>query len=380
MRRPGKRPSTPSSSSSGSGNSGRAMTLPGRPSTSRRTIALHVDGKPRQDGVASFLASRGIALPPGSLDDGPGFASVQALGRLKDRSFLQRLEQHGVEIYAPAITLVRRCAPAGHRTAVVSSSNNCAAVMRAVGIAGLFDARVDGIDVARRSVWAGKPAPDAFLEAARRLGVAPQRAVVIEDAVAGVAAGRAGRFGLVIGVDRGGRRWHCARPAPTTSSPISRKSRSPASRDPRGRWSSKGFDPAQGRPARSALHPRQRLLRHPQRLSGQPSPTGCTTRRPTWQAATTGFATEIAGRIVENEDLVSLTDWTGAALSDRRRPTGRCCAVPRCSPTHKHRHRAWRADAAAALRRRPEGRHSALEERRLVSMDDMHRAGHASCV
>lgn len=163
----------------------------------------HVDGKPRHDGVSAFLASRGIALPFGAPQDAPDAQTVRALGKLKDRYFTQHLEQHGVELYEASIALVRTLRAHDVRTAVVSSSNNCAAVLDAVGIADLFDVRVDGTDVTRLSLE-GKPAPDAFLEAARRLNVEPSRSVVVEDAIAGVSAGRAGEFGSVIGVDRTG--------------------------------------------------------------------------------------------------------------------------------------------------------------------------------
>lgn len=163
----------------------------------------YVDGKPRYDGVAEFLESRGIELPLGAPEDGPDVQSVHALGSLKDRYFREQLEQHGVEPYEPAIALVRTLRAHEIKTAVVSSSNNCAVVLEAAGIAQLFDARVDGLDLTRLELD-GKPAPDAFLEAARRVGAVPSRAVVVEDAIAGVAAGRAGGFGCVIGVDRRG--------------------------------------------------------------------------------------------------------------------------------------------------------------------------------
>jgi HAD superfamily hydrolase (TIGR01509 family) len=163
----------------------------------------YVDGKPRYDGVASFLHARNITLQQGNADDDPGIQSVCALGNLKDRYFLQLLAQRGVAVYDSSIALVRSLRRLGFKTAVVSSSNNCLAVLEAAGIAALFDVRVDGLDVAALNLR-GKPAPDAFLEAARRTAVIPSRAVAIEDAVAGVQAGHAGRFGLVIGVDRNG--------------------------------------------------------------------------------------------------------------------------------------------------------------------------------
>ena len=148
----------------------------------------YVDGKPRYDGVAAFLQSRRIELPWGTREDGPGAQTVHGLGNLKDRYFTQQLEEHGVEVYDAAISLVRTLREHEIKTAVVSSSNNCAAVLEAAGIAQLFDARVDGIDITRLSLN-GKPASDAFLEASRRLEVEPSRAVVVEDAIAGVAGG-----------------------------------------------------------------------------------------------------------------------------------------------------------------------------------------------
>ena len=163
----------------------------------------YVDGKPRYDGVADFLESRGVRLPLGAPEDGPEVQSVRALGNLKDRYFLEQLEQHGAEPYEPAIALVRKLRQQEIKIAVVSSSNNCAVVLEAAGIADLFDARVDGTDITRLGLE-GKPAPDAFLEAARRVGSEPSRAAVVEDAIAGVQAGRGGGFGCVIGVARRG--------------------------------------------------------------------------------------------------------------------------------------------------------------------------------
>lgn len=127
----------------------------------------------------------------------------RVVGPLDRCNRAEQLKEHGAETYDAAIPLVRALRARNIKTAVVSSSNNCKAVLERAGIAELFDARVDGVDLARIGL-AGKPAPDAFLEAAHRLGVEPSRAVVVEDALAGVAAGRAGRFGCVIGVDRTG--------------------------------------------------------------------------------------------------------------------------------------------------------------------------------
>lgn len=163
----------------------------------------YVDGKPRYDGVASFLQSRGIELAWGSPSDPPGAETVCGLGNRKNLAFQQVLEQEGVEPFPGSVRLVEELLQHGVRTAVVSSSANAEAVLKAAGIDHLFEARVDGV-VSRDLDLPGKPNPDIFLEAARRLGVEPAQAVVVEDATSGVEAGRRGDFGLVVGVDRHG--------------------------------------------------------------------------------------------------------------------------------------------------------------------------------
>ena len=158
-----------------------------------RDYLAHVDGKPRDDGVRDFLRSRGIDAAP---------ETVREIGDRKQVLVERALAAGGVEAYPGSIRWVKRLRGAGIRTAVVSSSANCGAVLDAAGIADLFELTVDGRDIGLLGLR-GKPAPDGFLEAAARLRVAPSRAVVVEDALAGVAAGRAGEFGLVIGVARG---------------------------------------------------------------------------------------------------------------------------------------------------------------------------------
>lgn len=162
-----------------------------------------VDGKPRYEGVRSFLESRGIDLPYGKTDDPPDAETVCGLGNRKNRIFNEHLETHGVETYGLAVEFARLLKAAGFRTAVVSSSKNCRAVLAAAGIDDLFDVRVDGV-VSEQLGLKGKPDPDIFLEAARRIGVTPGRSIVLEDALSGVQAGKRGRFGCVIGVDRVG--------------------------------------------------------------------------------------------------------------------------------------------------------------------------------
>ncbi|HEX2374628.1 MAG TPA: beta-phosphoglucomutase family hydrolase [Actinomycetota bacterium] len=163
----------------------------------------HVDGRPRYDGVAGFLASRGIELPWGDPSDPPDRETVCGLGNAKDRYFVTHLRDHGARAFPTSVALVRRLRERGLRTAVVSASRNMVAVLESAGLRQLFDAEVDGVEAARLGL-AGKPDPALFLEAARRLGVAPARAAVVEDALAGVEAGRRGRFAVVVGVDRGG--------------------------------------------------------------------------------------------------------------------------------------------------------------------------------
>jgi beta-phosphoglucomutase family hydrolase len=163
----------------------------------------YVDGKPRADGTRSFLASRGIELPEGSEDDPPGAETIHGLGTRKNEIVLRRIREDGVEAYESSVRYVRAARDAGLRRAVVSSSANCRDVLIAAGIEDLFEARIDGV-VAGREHLRGKPAPDTFLAAARALGLGPQAAAVFEDALAGVEAGRAGRFRFVVGVDRTG--------------------------------------------------------------------------------------------------------------------------------------------------------------------------------
>ncbi|MGW7363814.1 HAD family hydrolase [Streptomyces sp. NPDC054841] len=163
----------------------------------------YVDGRPREDGVRTFLASRGIELPEGAPDDGPGAQTVNGLGTRKNDLVLRKIREEGVEAYEGSVAYVRAARDAGLRRAVVSSSANCRDVLAAAGIEDLFDERIDGI-VAKELRLRGKPAPDTYLAAARALGAEPGEAAVFEDALAGVEAGRAGRFGIVVGIDRTG--------------------------------------------------------------------------------------------------------------------------------------------------------------------------------
>jgi beta-phosphoglucomutase family hydrolase len=162
-----------------------------------------VDGKPRADGVRSFLASRRIELPDGSPDDPPATETVAGLGNRKNELVLRMIKEDGVEPYAGSVRYVTAVRDAGLGRAVVSSSTNARDVLVAAGIIDLFEQIVDG-HVAEHEHLEGKPAPDTFLAGARALGVGADQAVVFEDALAGVQAGRAGRFAFVVGVDRVG--------------------------------------------------------------------------------------------------------------------------------------------------------------------------------
>jgi len=329
----------------------------------------YVDGKPRYDGVVDFLESRGIELPFGAPEDSPEVQSARALGNLKDRYFLEQLEQHGIEPYEPAIALVRALRAQEIKTAVVSSSNNCAVVLEAAGIAQLFDARVDGLDLTRLELD-GKPAPDAFLEAARRVGAVPSRAVVVEDAIVGVAAGRAGGFGCVIGVDRRGQA-QALRDA-GADVVVTDLAQVQVVAEPSAAWSLvyEEFDEskegirealctlgngyfatrgaAAGAVADAVHYPGTYLAGGYNRLR-----------------------TEIAGRVVENEDLVNFPNWlalqfrigdghwfdarTVKLLSYRQELDLRRGMLLRCIRFEDGR-----------------GRQSTLKERRLVSMGSMH--------
>ena len=329
----------------------------------------YVDGKPRYDGVAAFLESRGIDLPQGAPEDGPGMHSVRALGSLKDGYFLEHLKRHGVEIFEESIALVRKLRERGIETAVVSSSNNCAAVLEAAGIAPLFDARVDGMDITRLGLK-GKPAPDAFLEAAQRLGVEPSRAVVVEDAIAGVAAGRAGRFGCVIGVDRSGQSQALREAGADVV--VTGLVQVRVAVEPPSTWSLvfEGFDPA-----REGIREALCTLGNGYFATRAAAAWACAddVHYPgTYLAG--GYnrlRTDVAGRAVEHEDLVNFPNWLAIAF----RIAGQDWFDARSVTLLSYRQELdlRRGILLRTLRFEDgEGRRSLLQERRLVSMSDMH--------
>lgn len=174
-----------------------------KPMTIEEDYKQHINGKPRYKGVRTFLQSRNIVLPEGSPQDSPDQETVVGLGMRKNNYFLDILEKEGVQLYQDTITMVRKWKEEGIKLAVVSSSRNCKWVMEAAGVLDLFEVRVDGMMLEELKLK-GKPDPDIFLKAAEMLGVTPQEAIVVEDAISGVEAGRKGNFKLVVGVARKG--------------------------------------------------------------------------------------------------------------------------------------------------------------------------------
>jgi beta-phosphoglucomutase family hydrolase len=163
----------------------------------------YVDGKPREDGVRDFLASRGITLPEGTTDDSPDASTVHGLGNRKNDELNRRIRQDGVEVYPGSVRYLQAAQKTGLRRFVVSSSANTGLVLKITGLAQYIEGTIDGVTLAKQHI-AGKPKPDSYLAGARLAGVTPEHAAVFEDALAGVQAGRAGAFGFVVGVDRVG--------------------------------------------------------------------------------------------------------------------------------------------------------------------------------
>ena len=161
----------------------------------------YVDGRPRADGVRTFLKSRGISLPDGTPDDPAGAETIYGLGNRKNEALLATIERDGVEVYEGSRHFLRAATDAGLRRVVVSSSANTAAVLKVTGLATFIEGRIDGVTIETRHLK-GKPAPDTFIAGAQCVGATPAESAVFEDALAGVEAGRAGDFGYVIGVNR----------------------------------------------------------------------------------------------------------------------------------------------------------------------------------
>ncbi|MBE0602130.1 MAG: HAD-IA family hydrolase, partial [Deltaproteobacteria bacterium] len=332
---------------------------------------LYVDGRPRHSGVATFLASRGIELPEGSPGDAPGVLTVHGLGGLKDGHFMEELERKGPERFEESVELVRTLRALEIRTAVVSSSKNAAEVLKAAGIAELFDARVDGNDILRLGMR-GKPSPDAFLEGARRLGADPSRTVVVEDAIAGVEAGRAGAFGLVIGVDRFGRSQELRDAGADVV--VTSLSQVQAAVEPPSAWSLvyEDFDPgSEGvRESLCTLGNGYFATR-----GAAPWATADDVHYPGTYVAGgyNRLRTDISGKMVENEDLVNFPNWLALDFRIAEQAWFDMRSVTLLSYRQE-------LDLSRGLLLRTvrfedgKGRRSRLAERRLVSMSDKHLA------
>lgn len=329
----------------------------------------YVDGKPRYDGVAAFLQSRGIDLPWGAEEDGPDVQSVQGLGNRKDQYFTVQLQRHGVQTFEAAVDLVRALRAQGVRTAVVTSSINGEAVLQEARIADLFDARVDGGDITRLGL-PGKPAADAFLEAARRMHVEPSRSVVVEDAISGVAAGRAGHFGLVIGVDHVGDS-HRLREA-GADVVVTTLGQVHVATEPPSAWSLvyEEFDSA-----REGIRESLCTLGNgyfATRGAAAWADADAVHYPGTYLAG--GYnrlRTDIAGRVVENEDLVNLPDWLKLTfrIDDGDCFDLRAVTIRSYRQELDLRHGVLHSAISFAD---GHGRRTTLAERRFVSMSDMH--------
>jgi beta-phosphoglucomutase family hydrolase len=329
----------------------------------------YIDGKTRTDGVESFLDSRGIRIPSGTPEDGANVESIHSLGNKKDQYFLQHIKEHGVELYDSSIALVRSLRAQDIKTAVVSSSNHCADVLEAGGIARLFDTRVDGKDVTRLKLR-GKPAPDAFLEAARRLGAAPSRCIVVEDAAAGIEAGRAGKFGFCIGVDHKGNE-KALRDA-GADVVVTDLAQVAVTKEPQSSWVLvyDDFDPAQEgkREALCSLGngyfttrgavfwTRANDIHYPGTYIA-----GCYNR----------LNTEVSGKVVEHEDLVNFPNWL---LVEFHIGTDNWFDLQNVKILSYHQELDLQQGILSRNIRFEDGagRRSTLAERRLVSISDMH--------
>ena len=330
----------------------------------------HVDGKPRYEGVAAFLESRRIDLPLGAVDDGPDALSVHGLGNRKDAYFVEELAQRGVEVFESAVDLVRTLRAEDVKTGVVSSSNNCAAVLEAAGITELFDVRVDGLDLARFNLK-GKPAPDTFVEAARRLEVESSRAAVVEDALVGVQAGRQGGFGLVIGVDGGGRSLALRKAG--ADAVVADLAQVRVAVEPPSAWSLvyEGVDPRE-EGTREALCTLGNGYFETRAASPGSVADGVHYPGTYLAGGYNRLHTDIDGRTVDQEDLVNLPNWLpvrlrcgGADWFDEQRVT---------LLDYRQELDLKRGLLLRTIRFDQDGRRSIIRERRLVSMHDMHVA------
>ena len=261
----------------------------------------YVDGRTREDGVRAFLASRGIELPEGEADDPTERGTVRGLAARKQQLFTEQLARTGAVAFPSSLVLLRRLRAVGIPTGLVTSSRNSGAVLEAAGVSDLFDVRVDGSDALRLAL-PGKPDPAMFLEAAHQLGVDPARSVVVEDAEAGVRAGAAGGFGLVVGVDRTGNRAELlAAGAHVVVDDLAGLEVDTAIADPSEHWCADasvgadawilaydGFDPALEGTREALCTLGNGYWANPRLRAQAAPPTGSTTPGPTSRVSTTG--------------------------------------------------------------------------------------------
>jgi len=168
-----------------------------------RDYKIHIDGIPRFDGVRKFLKSRQIELPEGGPEDTDDEVSIHSIGMTKNKVFRDLMETEGIEVFPDTFEMIEKWKNAGKKLAVISSSRNCELIIESAGLTDMFEVRVDG-ETLKQENLKGKPEPDIFLRASELLGVSPDQAIVIEDAILGVEAGKKGGFYLVVGVARDG--------------------------------------------------------------------------------------------------------------------------------------------------------------------------------
>jgi beta-phosphoglucomutase family hydrolase len=367
----------------------------------------HIDGRPREEAIRDFLAAREVEIKEGSEADSPEAETVNGLAKRKDGLFLERMRRNGVDVYPSTVALIRRLRALGLRTAVVSASRNCQEVLQAARLDRLFDVRIDG-RVAATSGLRGKPAPDTFLEAARRLNTLPERTVVIEDAIAGVAAGRAGNFGLVIGIDRTGHGTALeAAGADIVVTDLNQigleLENGLMAQRPAAKLDVHRLDPFIAQPGTETLHPAAQAQPDPWLFAHDGFDPALEGRRETLFAVGNGYfvtrgaaaeacaddlyypgtylaggynrlTTLIDGRPIENEDLVNLTNWLPLTF---RIEEGEWFDLRRVDIlAYRLTLDLRRGLYLRTLRLRdPHGREISLAERRFVHMDAKHLAG-----
>lgn len=363
-----------------------------RPFDADEDYRRYVDGRPRIDGVEGFLASRGISLPRGEPDDPPGGETAWGVGNRKNVAFLHRIREGGVQVFESTVALIHQLRERGAATAIFSSSRNCMPVLESADLLDLFDARVDGIDAADLGL-PGKPDPAVLLETARRLHVSVERAVIVEDAVAGVEAARRGEFGLVVAVDRSNHgdsfREAGAHLTVRDLGELGLNGRSSRGAGAMGTTAEALLGPAASRRGIWTLvyegfDPEQEQLREALCTTGNgyfatrgavPEAQADGTHYPGTYAAgvLNRLSTEIAGRTIENESIVNLPNWLVLTF---RIDHGRWFQVGDVDLLSYEQELDLRQGVLTRrLRFRDgEGRHTHLVQRRFTSMDEPHLA------